>query len=249
MKSAPPIAQCSTSALNGFQPFPEAGWLSNNLDCSRSVLSRLVRHAAAEQAFSYIVSTVKFDQRNRYVQTGCAPNFQGGCLTLCTCKHQMRSRLGAGDWPGKWIIGLSTRITDDKHWLIYLARVKRAYESHSELWFAVPERVRSAKSSKQHRLGDLHQPRRELIGPASFDPNKYHRPIFDHVHQGTWHIDVDYALKKRKRKPKEKPVAPVLVADPRMTFLWQEPVLYFGQNHIRDYRKWTTLAEFLESVQ
>ncbi|MCI0744393.1 MAG: hypothetical protein L0Y58_03205 [Verrucomicrobia subdivision 3 bacterium] len=243
------VQRCNTSPGDRTQSFPVSGGLLENLDCSRDVLLRLVRPAVGEQAFSYIVSTVKVDRRNRYRQTGSAPNFQGDCLTLCTCKHQMRSRIGADDWPGKWIIGLSSRKNDNRHWLIYLARVRSAYESHSELWIALPQRVRQAKSSRHFRLGDLHEPRRVLNGPARFDPNNYHDPIAGHVHADKWDIDVDYALKERKRQPTQKPLAPLLVADSRLTFLWQEPILHFSQDHIRDYLKWQTLTAFLENVR
>jgi hypothetical protein len=44
------------------------------------------------------VSLRLFD--GQYSQTASAPNFQGGVITLCTCKHWMRTFK-----PAKWRLG------------------------------------------------------------------------------------------------------------------------------------------------
>jgi hypothetical protein len=118
------------------QPFPTSGLLAKN---SNLELVDLERHIGSirDTARSYIVDTVRLKADSiEFEQRGSAPNFQGDVLTLCTCKHQMRSRLTAKEWEnGVWIAGFTSRtIHARKHWLFYLAKVKWAHESHSDLW-------------------------------------------------------------------------------------------------------------------
>lgn len=82
------------------QTFPDNGLLAENLNCT---LPELLRQVGKQDgpAFSYIVKSVKTDDSGQqFEQHGSAPNFQGGRLTLCTCKHQMRTSLDCKAWPG-----------------------------------------------------------------------------------------------------------------------------------------------------
>lgn len=112
------------------------------------------------------------------IQTGTGPNFQGGYITLCTCKHRMRASLPRKEWEGKWVADLTSVKCGGKHWLFYLAKVKEAYESQSELWYShsLPEDRRQAKSARCPRLGDLYEPKSELDSMARFDPKQYPLP-------------------------------------------------------------------------
>jgi len=63
-----------------------------------------------------------------YVQTGSAPNFQGGLITLCTCKHSMRATLTprAMASVGVWVAGLTSwdpSIRGKQQSLVYFMRV------------------------------------------------------------------------------------------------------------------------------
>ena len=181
--------------------------------------------------------------RSGFHQNGSAPNFQGDCLTLCTCKHQMRSRVNLADWPGKWIAGLSGRA--HSHWLIFLARVESAHRSHVDLWLSLESSVRFAKSACRSTVGDLYEPKRQFSGVRRFDPEYYRPPIAGHVHEDAyrWKDDIDYRLKSLKRRSNR--IAPLLVGDRKLTFLWQRPSLCFAGNHHRDYHTWGSVAEFL----
>jgi hypothetical protein len=57
--------------------------------------------------YCYVITTVK-NRGGQLVQNGSAPNFQGGMITLCTCKHPMRSFLEPDEWKGTWIAGFTT---------------------------------------------------------------------------------------------------------------------------------------------
>src|SRR5947207_1314946 len=126
------------------QAIPKTGLLAHNLNRTRPELVKQLGGAEGG-AYSYIVKSVRMDDSGQHFeQFGAAPNFQGGCLTLCTCKHQMRTSLGCRDWAGTWVAGFTSRCLDvdavskRRHWLFYLTRVRKAYASHAELWDTLP---------------------------------------------------------------------------------------------------------------
>ena len=135
----------TSETIEGIQPFPQDGVLADSLDLSIDrVDARL--HSVQDRAYSYVVRTVKWNEiSQRLEQHGSAPNFQGGVLTLCTCKHQMRSSQLADDWEGIWIAGFTSRtIYEGRHRLFYLAMVQSAHESHCDLWNSVDLSSRDA---------------------------------------------------------------------------------------------------------
>lgn len=231
------------------QPFPSKGLLHQNLDLPLPLLASRIGQIR-ESTYSYVVRTVKLDQEQEmaaFAQHGSAPNFQGGILTLCTCKHQMRSRLSADQWQDNvWIAGFTSRtIYDGKHWLFYLAKVKSAHDSQANLWNRMEAGSRNKKAAHLHYLGDLFKPRTpEPSGDAVFSPSRYLMPE-NHVHQkhpgdNGWKKDINYQHAVTSRH------APLLVADPRLTFLWKEPMIFFARKkHCRDYHTWSSLQDLL----
>lgn len=226
------------------QPFPNSGPLANNLNLKRSALAKRIG-IPAEAAVSYIVRTVQMDDASEHFeQHGSAPNFQGNRLTLCTCKHQMRASLDSLQWNQVWIAGLTSRsIHSGRHWLFCLTRVRRAFESHCDLWNHLPAAVRSAKSAHEHFLGDLFKPRGRLADDERFVPQCYCAPS-RHAHRrdncdNGWHNDIDYGYAKRYGRPS------LLLGEQRMTFLWERPVIYFDEDHCRNFRKWENLGRLL----
>ena len=204
------------------QPFPKTEAQSKNLGMSLPRLKELTAKYSGK-VYSYMVDSVKVGAH--FEQHGTGPNFQGGYITLCTCKHQMRSRLTVSEWPGKWLAGFTSRAPLGDHWLFYLAKIGSAYESHAELWNSLPKRVRQAKSSRSNRLGDLHEPEGDSHGMNQFDPADYHAPISGHSHRRNscdngWHIDVDYRRKKGLRKKPPRPSA-LLVCNRKLSFTVQ----------------------------
>lgn len=142
------------------QLFPTNGLLAENMNLSYTELDELLSKANGA-AYSYVVKSVSMDDSGQqFEQHGSAPNFQGGRLTLCTCKHQMRTSLDCSEWPGTWVAGFtSRRIHDSRNWLLYLTQVRRAYESHAELWDSLPAGTRKKKSARENFLGDVFVPR------------------------------------------------------------------------------------------
>jgi hypothetical protein len=226
-----------------FQPYPQTGRLADSLNLSIDVLRQKVG-SDHEIAYSYVVATIK-NRGGRFVQRGNAPNFQGGVITLCTCKHRMRTFMGAEDWRGKWVTGFTgINVTGRRaNALVYLMKVDQAFESHRDLWYALPEEVREAKSATHHRHGDIYQPKREVGDP--FDPGYYVAPCSDHVHApgSAWHGDIDYVGCSDRK-------AALLLGNPDHSFLWDRPIIFTPLPLHRGQKKWPDgLDDFLTQLK
>jgi hypothetical protein len=232
------------------QPFPEIGLLADNSNLPLAILANRIRKVRGS-GYSYVVSTVNLKPNAMgFEQHGSAPNFQGEVLTLCTCKHQMRSRLSADQWQDDvWIVGFTSRtIYAGKHWLFYLAKVESAHDSHSDLWSRVDASTRDAKAAHVHFLGDMFKPKTpQPTDNARFSTSWYVMPPI-HAHRKDrsdtgWHNDINYYLASKSRHP------PLLVADPKWTFLWEDPMIFFTGDHCRDYFKWSSLHELVARLR
>ena len=176
------------------QPFPSTGSLKKNLNLSLEELRPRLENVEASESYSYVVTTVKIvktggsDQVSRvFKQIGSAPNFQGGVLTLCTCKHQMRtSRKSRENWNNIWVAGFTSRSPfEGRYWLFYLAQMKQGYDSHSDLWASLNEETRLSKAAHKNFLGDVFKPRSPFPkGDTRFLPDRYFVPdVGNHTHR------------------------------------------------------------------
>jgi hypothetical protein len=231
------------------QAIPTNGSLAENMNLSYGELAEQVSEKEGA-AYSYVVKSVRMDDEGQqFEQHGSAPNFQGGRLTLCTCKHQMRTSLECKAWQGTWVAGFTSRCLDvvdvpkGRHWLFYLTRVNRAYPSHAELWESLPAAAREAKSASAHFLGDLFAPRGRVAGDGRFDPSRYYTPSrHSHRHNSCdngWHNDIDYWCADLYGRPS------LLVGDPHRTFIWNEPIIWFDDDHCRNFKKWDSIRRLL----
>jgi len=244
-------SDCHTSqAIQSVQPFPESGLLADNSHLPLALLAKRLRRVR-DRAYSYIVSSVKLDRSTlSFVQHGSAPNFQGDVLTLCTCKHQMRSSQTADEWQKDvWIAAFTSRtIHEGRHWLFYLARIESAHESHSDLWNSVGPDSREAKAAHNHYLGDMFKPKKpQPSGSARHSPSRYYTPRI-HSHRRNrsdtgWYKDINYRHARSHRRP------PLLVADPELTFLWDEPMIFLDRDHCRDFFKWSSMQEMIAHLR
>lgn len=230
------------------QPFPTTGLLARNLDLRLPQLRRQLGKPR-QPACSYVLRSVQLDRyAMRFEQLGSAPNFQGGRLTLCTCKHQMRASREIDEWCGTWIAGFTGRcIQGGRHWLFYLTQVEAAFGSHAELWDALPARVRNAKMAQDHFLGDLFEPRGVLIGKSRFSPARYAEPKH-HTHRmnscdSGWRNDINYKHADRYGRPA------LLLGNSRWTFLWRRPMIAYVEEHCRNYLKWDSVLDLLSRLE
>src|SRR5262245_52196061 len=139
------------------QPFPAEGLMCKNLDLTKPGLQRRIGEIPG-QVRAYKMMSVDFDDQGQLQHWGSGPNFRGGCLTLCTCRHEIRAeKQDPNEWRGWWFAGFAN--VSGRVWLFYLAQVKVAFESQARIWTALPSEVRQAKSTLLNGLGDLYEPK------------------------------------------------------------------------------------------
>jgi len=190
-----------------------------------------------EAAYCYVIRTV-VRREGVFYQEGSGPNWQGGLITLCTCKHHMRTFRTADEWKGVWVAGFSgVEAGGKRNALVYLMKVGHAYDSHHDLWHELDvEAARRAKTANMlgNIRGDVFEPRGELMGKDKFDPEEYKPPCSNHVHLKwqSWHKDIGY-------KSKYGRTAALLAGDPDHSFLWTKSRIVFdtsigiGQKRLR----------------
>ncbi len=208
------------------QEWPQDGELKANMNKTLNTLKRVSENGGDERVYAYVLTTVKVDRHGGFVQTGSAPNFQGGFITLCTCMRQMRTYRKADAWKDVWIAGFTgvNILGDHRNYLFYLLRVKEAFHSHKELWDWLDSTVKKAKNASRYKFDEVYEPLPNLTD--SFDRNQYCEPIKEpkHVHfkNDQWFKDIDYINTKTKRRPA------LLVGAPDYSFLWSRPKIYFN---------------------
>jgi hypothetical protein len=130
----PPRARCAPRqqlALD-YQPFPQRGPLFKQANLPLTALRTAVGTQTAT-IYAYVVTSVEH-REGHLVQTGSGPNWQGGTLTLCTCKHRLRNYLPLEEWPGVWLAGFtSTTEMNGRNALVFLTRIAAAYPSQASL--------------------------------------------------------------------------------------------------------------------
>jgi hypothetical protein len=204
-----------------YQPYPITGLLARNMNIE---LENLKSKFCVEQAdvYCYVVATIK-NRNGQYFQTGSAPNFQGDLVSLCTCKHFMRTFMDIEDWLGKWIAGFSgVTAGNGNNVLVYLMKVGHAFESQQDLWLSekISEEAKRAKLTQVSKFGDIYQPMNQISDP--FAIQSYIHPVENHVHtkNNEWHKDIKYEGCKGRK-------AALLVGDPKYSFLWDKPMIIY----------------------
>lgn len=216
------------------QPFPTNGPI--RLNCGLSELRRQVAGGDGD-CYVYIIDTVKTNASGEFCQEGSGPNWQGGRITLCTCKHWMRSFRDPQGWERCWIAGFTGRKHDGHHWLVYLMQVKHALESHAELWQSgkLPPRALAAKLASRNSLGDLFEPLSSCKDGREYSFTCYRKPVMHHSHAGMrwpdqWHEDIDYQGTGRRRPA-------LLVGNPKLSYLWSQKRIRYAAKLSRGQKR------------
>lgn len=200
---------------------PSSGPLFGTMNLDFGSLTEQIGVIEGEDiVYCYIVRTVT-SRDGWFVQTGSGPNFQGGLITLCSCKHRMRTSKEPDAWNGVWIAGIAGAGTGEysRDHLFYLMRVGHAFGSQRDLWQWLTEHVPEAAQAKRadvNRLGDVYRPQPSCEDP--FNADEYVAPCSHHVHlrHGWYREDIDYVGFQHRRPA-------LLVGDPDYSFLWSEP--------------------------
>ncbi len=211
--------------------------LGKNLNLDFATLNNLLVDRN-DQVYAYVVATVE-EKNGLFCQNGCAPNFQGGAITLCTCKHLMRTWHTPEEWVGKWIAGF-TSVSIGRNYLFYLMKVEKGFGSFKELWENIDINVRCAKNASVTPLGDLYEP----LGSCE---NNYRVPTKgpkEHVHlkHDDW-INRDINYTAHGKKPA------LLLGSPAKSYIWTKRLIYSNQQIPRQALKFSNLDDFLSCLK
>ena len=217
------------SAQNGVagltnQPFPTSGVLARLLDSPLASLRRVIPTRLKERpVYVYVVTSVRV-QADAFVQKGSAPNFQGGLISLCTCKHKDRASPPRIDcrgpnaedpWKEVWVAGVCSPSQARPRALFYLMLVERTFANHAACWKGLGHP--SEKSAHRHPFGDVYEPRPGAVdSPWSEASYKDYLPGHCHEREGRRN-DIEVGYYAMKRHPQ------LLVGDPEQSFLWSAP--------------------------
>jgi len=224
---------CGTG--ESFQQYPKEGILRDNMNL---ILSKLLNKIRNERGavYSYVLTTLK-NKNDEFLQPGCGPNFEGGLITLCTCKHYMRTGRDVSDWKNDvWIAGFTgvNLMQDKRNYLFYLMKVTESFFSFKVMWESpILASARSTKNATVNPRGDMYQPMQDIKDEFAY--SNYHSPIekpkhehwrSDRKYEYMWHKDICY-----KGRCGRSPA--LLVGDAECSFLWYLPLVCFDGKHPR----------------
>jgi hypothetical protein len=231
------------------QPFPQTGLLARHLNQSLVSLGARIGSKLLERPlYSYIVTSAKLVDGELW-QTGSAPNFQGGVVTLCTCKHKDRSSPppkscrgpNAEDpWQGVWVAGLCSSTQVRPRGLFYLMLVETTCGSHAAAWKTLKSPM--AKSAHRDRFGDVYEPR-QTPSSQPWRESSYKSHLRDHVHDAKGRAyDIERGFHGRHPR--------LLIGDPRHSYLWSKALITLQEPADTDWasahhRFYPRIADFL----
>lgn len=245
------FSQCDSSIK--FQPFPKRGALANRMDKPIAwLLDSIPASQQQNPVYVYILTTVKV-RDHTFEQEGSAPNFQGGRISLCTCKHKDRAsppKWGCrgpdpkDPWKGVWVAGLCSPSQARPRGLFYLMRVEETFSSHAECWESIGGP--SEKSAHIHPFGDIYEPL-----PAAFDApwskENYKAYLPGHCHDP---VRREYDIEESfyGRHPR------LLIGDPQRSFLWSRPQITLNARadagwRTAHHRFYSQLSDFFSLLQ
>lgn len=180
---------------------------------------------SSRPVYAYVITSIQLTD-GKFRQHGSAPNFQGGLVTLCTCKHKDRASPPKVNcrgpdpkdpWVGVWIAGLCSVREARPRTLFYLMLVEKTFASHADLWARLPPPTARAKSARLSPFGDVYEPRNSTTGhpwsESSYRPS--HRNHVHRTHDRRHDIEAVYYGRRSR----------LLIGDPDASFLWTSPKL------------------------
>lgn len=201
------------------------------------IVSIITSDSSKKDLYYYVTATVESSKDLMLYNSGSGPNFQGGVVTLCTCKRYMRLTGADGDFRGVWIAGVSSlpvarEFGMKSNVLFYIGKVKEQFHHYGELIEYLEKNypgVKDFKDASKNIRGDIFIPNETQMNPEDYlNPNKYIEPITGHVHNAKnkeWHYDINYYYPYIKDKSSK-----YLLFDPKMTFVWNKPLITLNKD-------------------
>ncbi|MEO7297577.1 MAG: hypothetical protein ABI042_03260 [Verrucomicrobiota bacterium] len=221
---------CTPNRKNGgprnsteYQPMPSTGRLKKNTDWSLNKLRDNIDNELQDHPpYLYVVKSLVKNKDGTFGQKGCAPNFQGGLITLCTCKHKDRAYppkrgLKLTTWKKMWVAGICSPSAFRPRGLFYLMLVERVYDSHADAWFGLNNPV--SKSASDNVFGDIYKPLTKTS--KKWKESEYVKTILGHKHNNRNDRlrDIQWAYNNNHNHPK------LLVGKPSQSYLWSKPMI------------------------
>jgi hypothetical protein len=222
-----------------FSNWPKSGPLRKNLDTNLSTLQK--KNLTNTRVDSYIVSSVK-NNNGSFIQKGCGPNWDGGVLSQCTCRPDLRARKKIENWKDTWISGLTSSKLGENY-LFYLMKVEYPIASFKKLYEFYDEETRNAKSMSRNPRGDLYIPLDGQMDEWSVE--SYEVPFRLHSHRKKKSRKKDISNKYHGRHPT------LLVGYQEYSFIWTKPYIKVKTplgTASRAGRIYQTLTEFLDDL-
>jgi hypothetical protein len=181
-----------------YQPTrPEGFKMNRDLHCP---MPRVLKQDQDAECYAYPHHEIELVD-GLFHQTRSGPNWQGGLMTLATCKHYLRQTRPIGLWVGVWFAGFAPRTaTPGDNYLLYLARVGGSFCSNYQLGRALPSGTYRAKLATHNPLGDIFEPKKRLLTEVDqYSYRNFVEPV-GHVRQTEfykdgspkWHRDIQY---------------------------------------------------------
>lgn len=243
-------AVCGENRHDDCQRFPSTGLLGRHANFTLQTLQSAIPGELQSRAvYSYVIKTVN-NVAGRFVQTGSAPNFQGGVITLCTCRHKDRAYApkrgcrgsdNGEPWKGIWVAGICGPEAFRPRGLFYLMLVEKVFDSHADAWTELSRPT--AKSTHRNPFGDVYEPLPHLTN--NWDAKHYRPTLTGHVHDdaGNRHKDIERVYCPG-RHPK------LLAGDVRHSYLWSAPLIRLNRQadtgwRTAHHRFYPRLTDFL----
>ena len=203
--------------------------------------------------YSYVVPTIKIPPGFHLQQTGSAPNFDGGRITLCTCKHKDRAMFypsgnRATPWDDVWVAGVTSRSSNPPWTLAYLMLVEDTFPDQWTIWNHLPPSCRNAKSACGSVIGDLYEPKPTAsANPRS--PGNYQPPITSHVHASTyWYHDIQMWTSQKLGISRAHGL---LLGDPDYSYRWPTARMRLrpgAMGRTAHHKMFDTLGQFIGNL-
>lgn len=210
-------------------------------DFSLNDLKEQLNQYQNDQIFFYILKSLNLID-GKLVQEGCGPNLEGNVITLCTCKHYMRTFPDIK--PNTWIAGLSSinisKKTKFPSMLFYLTRISRVYDTQAELWNSLTEKQRSIKSASANVLGDIYQPKSTNMNFDGLNSENYEPPIEGHDHKEWFENDIIMGYKKPSK---------MVQGDSNLSYVWNQPKISWKGNPLGKGQRKSTIKAFFDLLE
>lgn len=191
---------------------------------------------------------IKLSDEGEFQQTRSGPNWEGGKVTMTTCKHLLRTYKSIQGGGNVAICGVTNKLNGE-NFIMYVGVVSDTFDSNYELSRYLehhyPEVFR-IKSVKYNRLGDIFAPMYGLDGNDRYDSLNFEEPCYDHCRKEEndskgdpkWLKDIEYSARQSVR-PKCLIVDPVTVHT-TPNFIWtgklgRSGVVFKGDDAVSDF--------------